>query len=668
MKPDFTPYKKKIMRVMAHRTMGIILSAAMVFHMLPVGEMTVYASKETAELCRHYPEYTAGYAYEAAAALASGAIEVSNALDFSGTVTDSGDLDTQGYHWDSSNNKLQLKNVRINSTVTLPDAAVTIETTGDCSIQELSAANANPQTTKLNFTGTGTLTVEQKINISGGNGNILTVAAGASVIAEGGISIGASGGMDSTVTVYGTLAAKSAGTLPGPAIYAGTVVVGNGGLLEVSGKQGVQLNGMNTGSSYNVAGVFTVQEGGCFQADCEEYNVRALPNGSAFPSGSNPDQAFRIPEGYLPADCKVKWVADAVNLVKKSNEVVYTGPLIIGRSNSSPDDSRLAVTLSGADGLIYDGQEKRPGVTVTLDGAVLDASNYDITYSNNINAGEASVTVTGKGGLNFTRTVNFQIARAVPVITWDPAAQTVIYSGSQAAVTPPAVTLANGEIFDGEIRYSYAAEGSAGFTDGLPANAGTYIVKAGIPEQGNYTAADSTDPLKLTVEKAEYPPNKPSDVMRVAERYKKVKDVKLPAGWEWKESDKNTGLRKGVPQKATAVYVGEDKDNYKNITAIVTIIRADSNENTESTYRPAGGSGNGFTNPADGSGDSSSKPDSKDMTVKSPMTGGGDPGQQSGQSRRPWEIMAAGALFVMGIGGVSAARRKKRESRGLSGK
>ena len=338
MKPDFTPYKKKIKRVMAHRTMGIILSAAMVFHMLPVGEMTVYASKETAELCRHYPEYTAGYAYEAAAALASGTIEVSNALDFSGTVTDPGDLDTQGYYWDSSNNKLQLKNVRINSTVTLPDAAVTIETTGDCSIQELKVVD--PKNTKLNFTGTGTLTVIQEMNISGGDGNILTVAAGASVMAEGGIFIGASGGTNSTVTVYGTLTAKSTGPLGVPAISAGTVVVGDGGLLEVSGTWGVQLYGMNPGSSYNLAGVFTVQEGGCFKADCSVYNVRAsMTSGGAFSSGSNPDQAFRIPEGYLPADCKVKWETDAVNLVRKSTEVVYTGPLTIGKSNRSPDDS-----------------------------------------------------------------------------------------------------------------------------------------------------------------------------------------------------------------------------------------------------------------------------------------------------------------------------------------
>ena len=405
MKPFFTPYKKKIKQVTARRTVGIFLSAAMIFPMLPAGGMTVHASKEAAELCGHHPEHTAECGYETegqctydcricpiedligalpgevtedneeavqkqldeifdrftelteyeqktidlslcytlqkepAAAPILNPFEVTNDLDFSNAAADQGDLDTQGYHWDSGNKKLQLKNVRINSSVTLPDDAVTIETTGDCSIQKLEIGTGAPDKARLNFTGTGTLTVEQEMNISGGDGNILTVAAGASVIAEGRISIGTSGGTNSTVTVYGTLTAKSTGDPSFPAISAGTVVVGGGGLLEVSGKQGVQLNGMLSGSSYNVAGVFTVQEDGCFKADCEEYNVRALPLGGAFSPGSNPDQAFRIPEGYLPADCKVKWETDVVNLVRKSTEAVYTGPLIIGKSNRSPDDS-----------------------------------------------------------------------------------------------------------------------------------------------------------------------------------------------------------------------------------------------------------------------------------------------------------------------------------------
>ena len=173
--------------------------------------------------------------------------------------------------------------MRINSAVTLPDDAVTIETTGDCSIQKLEIGTGAPDKARLNFTGTGTLTVEQQMNISGGDGNILTVAAGASVIAEGGISIGASGGTNSTVTVYGTLTAKSTGDPSFPAISAGTVVVGGGGLLEVSGKQGVQLNGMLSGSSYNVAGVFTVQEDGCFKADAWRCILPGQQSGPGIP-------------------------------------------------------------------------------------------------------------------------------------------------------------------------------------------------------------------------------------------------------------------------------------------------------------------------------------------------------------------------------------------------
>ena len=79
------------------------------------------------------------------------------------------------------------------------------------------------------------MTIQEQINISGGDGLALTVAAGARVIANGGIYIGASGGVSSTVTVNGTLTAK--GTESDCAVYAGKVVVGNGGLLKGFGKK-----------------------------------------------------------------------------------------------------------------------------------------------------------------------------------------------------------------------------------------------------------------------------------------------------------------------------------------------------------------------------------------------------------------------------------------------
>ena len=223
-------------------------------------------------------------------------------LDFSSNSTGSGTLESDGYQWDVGSKTLRLKDVTISGTVTLPDETITIETAGDCSVDELAIGGGNPQNTHLIFSGPGQLTIQEQINISGGDGLALTVAAGARVIANGGIYIGASGGVSSTVTVNGTLTAK--GTESACAVYVGKVVVGNGGLLKVTGKEGVMLNGMGNSGSKDFTGVFTVEQGGCLNANCESFNIRVNSGGSFFPEGSGADQAFKIPDNYLPTDRK----------------------------------------------------------------------------------------------------------------------------------------------------------------------------------------------------------------------------------------------------------------------------------------------------------------------------------------------------------------------------
>lgn len=148
---------------------------------------------------------------------------------------------------------------------------------------------------------------------------------------------------------------------------------------------------------------------------------------------------------------------------------------------------------------VYDGQAKMPVVIVTVDNQTLDAENYDTVYSKNIDAGEAAVTITGKNDLNFEQTKTFEIGKATPVIVWHAAAQELGYTGSEAAITKPDVILANSETYGGTIRYSYAAQGSDEWKDGLPVDTGTYTVKASIAEQDNYTASESTDNMTLTI-------------------------------------------------------------------------------------------------------------------------------------------------------------------------
>lgn len=59
-------------------------------------------------------------------------------------------------------------------------------------------------------------------------------------------------------------------------------------------------------------------------------------------------------------------------------------------------DSQLTVTLN-PDTYVYDGNEKKPAVTVTYDGQTLtENTSYTLTYADNKNAGTASVTINGK--------------------------------------------------------------------------------------------------------------------------------------------------------------------------------------------------------------------------------------------------------------------------------
>lgn len=59
----------------------------------------------------------------------------------------------------------------------------------------------------------------------------------------------------------------------------------------------------------------------------------------------------------------------------------------------------------------YDGKAKKPSVTVKIGGKKLAKSDYTVTYENNIKAGTAKVTVTGKGKYKDSVTKKFKITK-----------------------------------------------------------------------------------------------------------------------------------------------------------------------------------------------------------------------------------------------------------------
>jgi len=74
----------------------------------------------------------------------------------------------------------------------------------------------------------------------------------------------------------------------------------------------------------------------------------------------------------------------------------------------SPKNISSAV-LNDVEDFEYTGLEIKPEMTVTDNGEVLTADDYDVVYSNNTSVGTATVTVNGKGYYTGSKTVEFNI-------------------------------------------------------------------------------------------------------------------------------------------------------------------------------------------------------------------------------------------------------------------
>lgn len=258
------------------------------------------------------------------------------------TLSSDADDDGQGYKWNATKKTLTLAEGFNATNIILPDDTVTIETLGAATIGTLAISGGSPGQTELTFSGAGTLTIQERLELSGGDGNSLTVAQGAHIIAEKGIAGGASG-VNFPITVKGTLTARGYddNSFPVQAIYAGKVSVGDNGVLEVSGKAGVYLNGMNAGGDgFDFTGVFTVTEEGRFTANCEIYNVMAASASGQLPAGTTAKDAFPLGADYLPDDCKAEITNSnsAINFIRISTNGVFNGPMTIHKTHTWGSD------------------------------------------------------------------------------------------------------------------------------------------------------------------------------------------------------------------------------------------------------------------------------------------------------------------------------------------
>lgn len=132
--------------------------------------------------------------------------------------------------------------------------------------------------------------------------------------------------------------------------------------------------------------------------------------------------------------------------------------------------------ISDIEAVTYDGTAHKPAVTVKIGNVTLNAEDYTIDYSDNINAGTATITITGKNNCTGSVTKTFVINPKTVTPTIEISDESYDYT---AEAVEPEVTLKDGTTVILASEYEVAYTGNT--------NAGTATITVTDLEGGNYT-------------------------------------------------------------------------------------------------------------------------------------------------------------------------------------
>lgn len=190
----------------------------------------------------------------------------------------------------------------------------------------------------------------------------------------------------------------------------------------------------------------------------------------------------------------------AAMLVSAAPGAGILSPVVVMAEDTQSDTetSITNATINGAfSGLVYNGTEQKPAYTVTLSGNTLvKDKDYAEEWTNNINAGTATLKITGIGSYKDSLTKTFPIAKQTPVVK-----QAVITAGDTRKETEDTVKNVD---YDGNIKsFDYDVIGTDGtkLTDTLKAITTRTYTRNGKDEiaptaAGTYTVQITIDPSK----------------------------------------------------------------------------------------------------------------------------------------------------------------------------
>ena len=203
----------------------------------------------------------------------------------------------------------------------------------------------------------------------------------------------------------------------------------------------------------------------------------------------------------------------------------------------------------------YDKTEKKPAVTVKDGETTVVATEYNVAYKDNVNAGTATVTITDKDGGNYnvSGTKTFTIKQAALTITAD--AKSKVFGAKDPELTYKAEGLAKGDELTGALA---RAEGE---------NVGEYDITQGKLSAGdNYTIAFTGAKLKITAKTIKDDPDAQNGEGAIT-------IVLDPTEYTYDKTEKKptVTVKDGETTVAASEYKIAYKDNINAGTATVTI-------------------------------------------------------------------------------------------------
>lgn len=238
--------------------------------------------------------------------------------------------------------------------------------------------------------------------------------------------------------------------------------------------------------------------------------------------GSDSKENVSITEGSYDTDytqgdpVKNGYTITASGFTSDNYDFTYNpGTFEVYKKAVSDEDAKgVAIELSQEEGqpqdtYSYTGSNISPAVTVSDNGVVVSSDNYDVVFSDHLNAGaDAIVTINFKNNYSGSLTKHFSIVKATPAIAVT-FSETYEDEDGQNRTGFLYDTYSHAASFSisnnpgsGEVTYYFRAADAAkeSATTTAPVNAGDYLVYAKIAETANY-AAVTTDDLAYKITK-----------------------------------------------------------------------------------------------------------------------------------------------------------------------